>query len=256
MEDLTKFEDSITTKIDSIIMCGVMFAYYIENFIPINKINKDPVNANLTMKNYSKLSLIFQIASSSLFFYLFYIKQIKNTEFYILGNLIGIIFGIEWFLFHSYFEYKNSLTYFIISLASILIAIIIIIVLIVFLSEVNKTLYYILFNLAFIFHVIMFISPGTNIIKLIQKKDPKFILIYKTITGLLFNIALICFMIQLCLYDIISFFYIIYPGLSFLIGIFEIIFYCKYKNNFVEFNENPEEVDKDKKGDLLYKNDV
>ena len=96
--------------------------------------------------------------------------------------------------------------------------------------------------MAFVFYVLMFISPGINCFKVISKGEPKYISIANPIIGIFVNIAMILFLISLYHYNIMDIYFIVYIIIALAICVFEITYYfIKVNKNNYKIGENMDE---------------
>ena len=226
MENFVDFENSDSFKVASITLAFFNISFYFSHIYLINLLYKNKEVIKTILNETSFLNIVFQLIFATLFFGLLCKLCLKNTKFLNVSNLIGIMTSLEWFSIYIYFSYKDknfiALLYFIIPVV-ILLTISLIFFLI---DDFNSDLESILAHICLISYTLMFVSPGVNIYKLFKTGNPKYIMILNSMTGFFSSISMLLFIIALEYYNIINMKYIIYPIFSFLICIFEIIFYC------------------------------
>ena len=253
MENFLEFETSITFKISSFSLAILNILFFFSNIFLINtiSINKDKIK--IKKLDFSFLSIIFQLIFCSLFFIILVKLYIKNTTFLIISNLIGIVLSLEWYYIYIYYliheKIINVFFYILIPMIFLLCQFL----LFFLLSDFNKLFESIIKNISFIFYVCMFITPGSYIIKMLKTGNPIYIMIHKSIIGILLNIAMIIFIISLNYFGIIEFYFITYPIISLLICAFEVIFYFSKINsinnedddNFIDINPGLSDFEND-----------
>ena len=252
MENMIEFEDSNLFLALVICLAVINIIFYFGHFLLIYKINKN----NDTLIESSCLCIIFQLLTSSMFFGLLFKYRIKNTEILNISNLIGISLSLEWTILYMHY-YNKGKDIFVQCTYAIPFAIILVIFFLFFIiDEFNKVFETILINLTFIFYILMFVSPGINIIKLFNTRNPKFILIYNSIIGVVVNILMLLFIIALNYYNIIDIYYITYICISLVICISEIAFYFYRINKDKSKNEdeNKEKNEEEEENDVIDEN--
>ena len=225
MENFLDFEDSQVFKLSSIALGIFNILYFFSHLSLLDKLNKNKDNIESIKSNTSFLCIIFQFISSSLFFGLLCKLYIKNTKFLTTSYLIGIITSLEWFTIYIYYSNEGKIINILLYMLIPIIILLPILLIFLLVDDFNKNAELALKNIAFIFYVVMFISPGINFYKIIITGNPKYIMILNSILGIFTNIAMILFIIALNYYNIIELYFIAYAIISLIICIFEIIFY-------------------------------
>lgn len=225
MENFLDFEDSNIFKLSSIALGIFNIFYFFSHVSLLNKLNQNKDKIDNIKPDTSFLSILFQLISSSLFFGLLCKLYIKNTKFLTISYLIGIVTSLEWFIIYIYYSNEGKIINILLYMLLPIIIIVPILLIFLLVDDFNKNAELALKNIAFIFYVVMFISPGINIYKLIKTGNPKYIMVLNSIIGAFTNITMILFIIALNYYDIIELYYIIYGIVSLIICILEIIFY-------------------------------
>lgn len=240
--NIVEFEKSLSFKIAAIALGVVSIIFYFCHVVLLNYINKNKHGLQNILPNTSCLCIIFQLLTCSLFFCFLYKLRIKNTDILTISNLIGVLLSLEWLSIYVYYNFKENK----IAILKLLVPLLIsvgIFVFFILIGECNKIIEIILKNLAFVFYVLIFVSPGTNFIKLISKGDPKYISIVNPIMGVFVHIAMLLFLILLYHYNITDFYYIIYICISLAICIFEITYYfIRINKNDFSLNDNVDEI--------------
>jgi len=229
--NIVEFEKSITFKIAAIVLGIFSIIFYFCHVFLLNYINKNKHGLKRILPDISCLCIIFQLMVSSIFFCFLFKLRIKNTDILTISNLIGVLLSLEWLSIYAYYNLKESK----IAILKIIIPFLITVGIFLFFflfSPINKITEIILKNLAFVFYVLMFVSPGINCIKVISKGDPKYISIANPIIGIFVNISMILFLISLYHYNIIDIYFIAYTCIALAICVFEITYY------FVKINKN------------------
>lgn len=246
MENFLEFESDKMFKSVSITLAIFNIIFFFSHIYLIDIINKKKEKIKVGYFQYSFLNILFQLLSSSLFFGILHKLCIENTKFLRISYLIGIALSLEWYIIYMYYYQTiiNTLLFLLIPI-SLLVSVFLSFF---FISDFNKLLEEIIKNISFLFYTLMFISPGLNIFKMIKKGNPKYIMIPNSIIGIFCNIAMIVFIISLYRFNSIKFYFIVYPSISILICIFEVVFYF-YKINNKTHNlyseDNSDDIDSD-----------
>jgi hypothetical protein len=240
--NIVEFEKSVPFKISAIALGIVSIIFYFCHVIQLNYINKNKHGLEKILPDTSCLCIFFQLMVCSLFFCFLFKLRIKNTDFLTISNLIGVLLSLEWLSIYVYYNFKESK----ISLLKIIIPLLITLGIFLFFflfGPLNKITEIILKNLAFVFYVLMFISPGINCFKVISKGEPKYISIANPIIGIFVNIAMILFLISLYHYNIMDIYFIVYICIALAICVFEITYYfMKINKNNYKIGENMDDI--------------
>ena len=230
MENFIEFENSNIFKISSLALAVFNILFFFSHIYLINKLNKNKNNIEKVLTETSCLSIIFQLISSSLFFLLLNKIYIQNTKFLSISYLIGIVISFEWYSIYIYYYHNGNIIKMLINFLIPFFILSPILFFFFFIDSFNIKFELLLKHISFIFYLFMFISPGLNIFKLIKTKNPNYIMILNSISGIFLNIGMILFIISLNYYNIEKLYFIIYPSISLLICLFEVFYYtCQIK---------------------------
>lgn len=236
--NIVEFEESITFKIAAIVLGIFSIIFFFCHIILLNYINKNKHGLERILPDISCLCIFFQLMVCSIFFCFLFKLKIKNTDILIISNLIGVLLSLEWLSIYAYYNFKENK----ITILKIIIPFLITVGIFLFFflfSPLNKVTEIILKNLAFVFYVLMFVSPGINCIKVISKGEPKYISIANPIIGIFVNISMILFLISLYYYNIMDIYFILYICIALAICVFEIAYYfIKINKNNYKISEN------------------
>lgn len=239
--NIVDFEKSVTFKIAAIALGIASIIFYFCHVFLLNYINKNKHGLEKILPDTSCLCIIFQLIACSLFFCFLFKLRIKNTDLLIISNLIGTLLSLEWLSIYTYYDFKESK----IAILKLIIPLLITVGIFLFfflIGELNKITEIILKNFAFALYVLMFISPGTNCIKVISKGEPKYISIANPIIGIFVNITMLLFIISLYHYNIMDIYFIAYICVALAICVFEIVYYfMKINKNNYAISDNIEE---------------
>ena len=256
MDNLVEFEES-SIFMSSLIGLGVCnILLFLNHIFLIINLLKEKSNLESFFEKSSCLNIFAQLIFCSLFFCILHRTHLANSVFLVLSNLVGIVLNLEWLCVYLYFYHKDKIIFAIFHILIPVILVPLILCLLLIVGEVNKIIEIVLINITFIFYLLMFISSGSNTIKLFKRGNPKYISISNSIIGIFVNIFMSFFIIMLSYYKIISLAFITYSIISLIISILQVIYYFEkikeYKNSdsLTEKLDN-EDDNKDKVNSLI-----
>lgn len=245
MDNLVEFEES-SIFVSSLIGLGVCnILLFLNHIFLIINLLKEKSNLESFFEKSSCLNIFAQLIFCSLFFCILHRTHLANSIFLVLSNLVGIVLNLEWLCVYLYFYHKDKIIFAIFHILIPVILVPLILCLLLIVGEVNKIIEIVLINITFIFYLLMFISSGSNTIKLFKRGNPKYISISNSIIGIFVNIFMSFFIIMLFNYKIISIFFIAYSIISLIICIFQVIYYFKKIKNYKDSDELSEKLNID-----------
>ena len=224
--NLYEFEQNKVYLASAIGLAISNFLLFLSHIITIIKIYKNKENVDEFLSEQSCIHIFAQLIFSSLFFCILHRAHLTYYTYLNISNLIGIALTLEWLCLYLYFYHMENKAFAFIHILLPVSIIIIILAVLLTIGEINKASEVVLINIAMISYIFMFFSPGSNIAKLFKTQNPNFISLINSIIGILVNIFMAFFIIMLKKYKIISIAFIIYPIISLLICIFQIVYYA------------------------------